>query len=109
MRAWNINKERDTLDELISALCRDYFRRGSAIERSSQTRRTLIEYRYLNYRIREAAAEIVGDHLAPIYIREIGESVGYAKSEDGTVSETTYKRYKKLIRDNIAKKLHLID
>ena len=42
-------------------------------------------------------------------INEIGRKIGYAKSDDLTVSEVTYKKYKRLAKDNIAKKLHLTD
>ena len=109
MRDCKLKNEKDTLDALVLALCRDYFRRKEAIEDHTANRRTLTEYRYLNYRIREAAAEIVGDVLAPVYIREIGESIGYAKSRDEENSELTYKRYKQLVKANIARKLHLAD
>ncbi len=56
-----------------------------------------------------AAAEIVGERYAELYIEEIGRKTGYAKSRDETVSETTYKTYKQLTKENIAKKLHLTD
>lgn len=98
-----------SLDTLIIALCLDYGRRQRAIEEHSVTKRTDTEFRYYNFKIFDAAAEIVGERFAVRYIEEIGERVGYAKSSLDCVSEITYKNYKRMIKDNIAKKLHLCD
>lgn len=102
-------KRGDSLDALVRALCRDFSRRTAALERGGATRRTLAELRYLNIIIADAAAEIVGERAAPLYISEIGDEVGYAKSRVDDVSEVTYKRYKQLVKANIAKRLHLDD
>lgn len=99
----------DTLDALVVALCLDYERRAKAIDLSSASRRTDIEYKYLNFKIYNAVAEISGDALAHTYINEIGNKIGYAKSEIDELSEVTYKNYKRLMKENIAKKLHLCD
>ena len=48
-----------------------------------------------------------GVHLAEIFIKEIGNSVGYAKSEAAYMSEGTYKAYKSLAKKNIVRKLYL--
>ncbi len=99
-----------SLDGLVVALCRDYSRRVSDIESGYIGRRTLIELRYLNIKLLGAAAEIAGERYAEVFVREIGNAVGYAKSElIDRMSETSYKRYKALIKNNIAKKLHLKD
>ncbi len=84
-------------------------RRKRVIEKRCATKRTDTEYRYLNFKIYEAAAEIVGEGLAELYILEIGKKIGYAKTKDESISEVTYKKYKYLTKENIAKKLHLID
>lgn len=106
MRTRNLKKE--TLDNLIVALCLDYFRRKKLIEEGMIGRRCLVEFRYLNIKIYDAVAEIVGEGLAEIYIEELGKNVGYAKSElIDEISEVTYKKYKLLAKENIAKKLHL--
>ena len=99
----------NTLDTLIIALCLDYARRQKAIEEHSASKRTDTEFRYYNFKIFDAAAEIVGERFAVRYIEEIGGRVGYAKSSLDCVSEITYKNYKRMIKDNIAKKLHLCD
>jgi hypothetical protein len=99
---------RDTLDALVIALCKDYFSRKSAIESTECSRRTRMEYEYINGRISTAAQEIVGDDFE-IYIREIGEAIGYARSQVPDISDSGYKRFKKEIKINIAKKLHLLD
>ena len=99
----------NTLDEVVIALCHDYERRRLAIREGGYTRRTLMEYRYLNFRIYEAAAEIAGERDAELFIKEIGECTGYAKSELYHMSETTYKRKKSDIKRGVALKLHLID
>lgn len=98
-----------TLDTLVIALCLDYERRKKVIEEHSATRRVDTEFRYLNFKIYDAAAEIAGDDDAEEFIFEIGSRLGYAKSELWHLSEGTYKDYKRTIKDNIAKKLHLTD
>ncbi len=96
-----------SLDALIVALCHDYRRRAEIIKAGSRSVRTLLEMEYLNARIYNAAAELTGDELADIYIEEIGEGVGYAKSRDSDASETSYKLHKMAIKENIAKSLYL--
>lgn len=91
------------------ALCLDYGRRCAAIAEGSYGRRVLMEYRYVNFRIYEAAAEIVGENIAERFIFEIGRRIGYAKSELDGMSEVTYKRKKNEIKRAIAEKLHLVD
>ena len=98
-----------TLDSVIVALCRDYERRARAISEGSYGKRTLMEYRYINFRILEAAEEIAGQALAERFIYEIGREIGYAKSALTVMSEPTYKRKKCEIKRAIAEKLHLVD
>jgi len=98
----------NTVDGIIVALCKDYERRENAIRNKSFSSRTSMEYEYINSKIREAAREIVGDE-ADKYVNEIGDRVGYAYSEVMTASESTYKKVKKEIKINIARKLHMID
>ena len=102
-------KVESTLDTLVIALCLDYSRRKEAIEARSIAKRTDTEFRYYNFKIFDATAEIVGWRMAEKYIDEIGNRVGYAKTNIDGVSEVTYKNYKRLIKNNIAKKLHLRD
>ena len=99
----------DSVDLLVIALCRDFDRRKKAIDLGSATRRTLVEFRYLNFKILEAVGDVVEKDLVPIYIEEIGNNVGYAKTVIDGISEVSYKKTKKLLRENIAKKLHLTD
>lgn len=98
-----------TLDLVIVALCADYERRCSLIGSGFVSHRTEMEYRYLNFRVYNAAAEIVGEIYAPDMIKEIGARRGYAKSSIEHYSEKTYKVKKQQIKMNIARKLHLID
>lgn len=98
-----------TLDEVIVALCLDYERRRAAIAEGSYGKRTLMEYRYINFRIFEAAAEIAGERLAERFIYEIGNKIGYAAGELTQMSELSYKRKKCEIKRAIAQKLHLVD
>lgn len=98
----------ESLDKLVSAMCLDYKRRSLAIAEDKMERRTLMEYRYLNYRIYVAAAEIVGEKEAELFINEIGEHIGYAKSKSD-MCETVYKNSKLLCKIAIARKLRLID
>ena len=102
-------RKKDSLSEIIVALCADYDRRRRALIESSVTRRVRMEYIYINGRMKDAAAEIVGEGYAERFIDDIGARVGYASSELDFCSEGQYKKYKKEIKDNIAKKLYLID
>ena len=52
--------------------------------------------------------EVVGRDYE-IYIRERGDGRGYARSAVIDVSESSYKRLKREVKINIAKKLHLMD
>ncbi len=97
----------ESLDLLIIALCADYQRRKEVIENRQAQRRVDTEFRYLNFKIYDAAAEIVGEGLAELFIYEIGNKVGYAKSEVGSMSESTYKIYKKRVKDNLSVRLYL--
>ena len=99
---------RATLDALVVAVCKDYFDRKNAIKSGNCTKRTIMEYEYINERISTAAMEIVGRDFE-IYIREIGDGRGYARSAVIDVSESSYKRFKREVKINIAKKLHLMD
>lgn len=99
----------NTLDEVIVALCLDYERRRAAIAEGSFGKRTLMEYRYINFRILEAAEETVGERHAERFIYEIGNKIGYAKSELTQMSELSYKRKKCELKRAIAEKLHLVD
>ena len=99
---------RETLDFLVVAFCRDYFSRKRELERGECSRRTRMEFQYINGRIADAAREIVGSDFE-IYIREIGEAVGYAYTQAVGVSESSYKTYKREVKINVARKLHLLD
>lgn len=98
----------DTVDAIVVAMCLDYERRRHEIEKDTLSHRTLMEYRYLNYRVFDGAAEIVGIDDADIYIYEIGRKIGYAKSTLDDVSEFTYKRKKMEVKVSIARSLHLL-
>ena len=104
----NDNGFSETLDFLIIALCRDFETRERSIKEKSCNRRTLMEYEYINRRIMDAAREIVGESYG-IYIKEIGERIGYAYSRIDHLSETDYKIKKREVKLNIARKMHLLD
>jgi hypothetical protein len=97
---------RDT-DKLVVALCADYFRRKRMIDRRLAPYNVIMECRYLNYRILDAACSIVGVENAEKIIREIGERKGYADSKVEGMSELTYKRKKKEVKRAIARRLSL--
>jgi hypothetical protein len=98
-----------TVRELICALCADYPRRRAAIESHSVTPRTENEYKYYNYKIYDAVAEVVGEYYAERFIEDIGSKVGYAKTELYFFSETAYKYKKSGATRRIAYALHLLD
>ena len=98
----------ESVDKLICALCADFERREGVILSRSGALRVQVECRYLNHKIMEAAVEVVGEYLAPLYIKEIGDKTGYAKSAVECVSESTYKIAKREIKSTIARRLHLV-
>jgi hypothetical protein len=98
-----------TLDELVVALCRDYERRAAALSSDGVSTRTKVEFRYLNYKIADAVGELVERELVPVFIREIGDRVGYSASAVVCMSESTYKSKKASAKVNIARKLHFCD
>jgi hypothetical protein len=98
-----------TVDGVVVALCADYGRRKRAIEERGICRRTDTELRYLNARIYDAVAEVVGEPLAEQFIKDIGGRIGYANTKLDCMSEVTYKNMKKRARELIAVRLHLID
>ena len=97
-----------TLDGLVVALCADYFRREDAIAERNRSRRVDMEYRYLNFLMLDAAAEIAGERAATAFIEEIGSRIGYASSAI-PLSESAYKVRKQEVKLSIARKLHLLD
>ena len=101
-------KDRE-LERLVSALCADYERREQALSLGTVSRRTALEYKYLNYKIRAAVESAVGERDAERFIRDIGNNTGYAKTELDYYSESVYKRRKAEAKYGIAKCLHLVD
>lgn len=98
----------DTLDGVIVALCKDYCRRRESGSGIGYSKRTMMEYDYINSILTRAAAEIVGEGDADVMLAEIGDRIGYAYSAIEAVSESTYKTMKKEVKLNIAKKLHML-
>ena len=111
MEAWELKAEeiKGTLDELVIALCADFGRREDASAGPEINPRCRMEYEYLNYRIYEGANEVVGERYARLYINEIGKKIGFAQSKHTAISERMYKLQKRLVKYNIARKLHLVE
>ena len=65
-----------SVEAIVVALCLDYERRRKIIESRMATKRVDTEYRYYNFKIYDAAAEIVGEDLAAAYINDIGGRIG---------------------------------
>ena len=98
----------DGLENLIKALCADYPRRAEVIENRTASFSVIMEYRFLNYRMMNAAIEVAGPRDALAFIKDIGEDIGYATSELGLLSERAYKNRKREVKNNIARRLSLI-
>ena len=97
------------LKKLIAAISYDYERRADLLATGTPSRRVRMELAYLNSKILDAAAEIVGTRLASTFIDELGGGIGYAKSAVDCMSEVTYKKYKAEVACNIARKLYLFE
>ena len=96
------------LEGLIVALCADFCRRSEVIRDKSAPYNVIMEYRFLNYRIVNAAIEIAGSRDALEFIWDIGSGRGYAESELWVLSEAVYKQRKKEVKSNIARRLSLM-
>lgn len=96
------------LDALITSLCADYSRRAEVISNRDAPYNVIMEYRFLNYRIMNAAIEIAGPRDAIRFIKDIGDNIGYADSELWVLSERFYKIRKREVKYNIARRLSLI-
>ena len=97
-----------SLDTLVSSLCADYARRSELIQKGGLSRRVETELRYLNAKIIDATLEFCNDAELDSFIIEIGDSIGYANSALEYMSESTYKRKKRDIKENIARRLYLV-
>lgn len=103
-------KCKDTALCVVDALCADYGRRERLITSECKPCiRVEVELRYYNFKIIEAAEEIVGERYARTMIKEIGDATGYAHTALDYMSEATYKETKREVRENIAKRLHLTE
>ena len=98
----------DSFDSLVVALCADFERRERAIGEGKLAPRVEMEYRYFNHKIYNAAAEVVGASDALLYIADIGSRRGYAYSRVEELSDTTYKKRKAAVFNNIATSLYLV-
>ena len=98
-----------SLDKRVLALCADYPRRVREAARADVSPRVEIELKYINAKIYDSVAEVVGERFAEAFIMDIGGEIGFAKTDVVGMSESTYKIYKKHAKENIAKRLHLTD
>jgi len=96
------------LERIVKSLCADFSRRALIVEYRNAPFNVIMEYRFLNYRIMNAAIEIAGPRDARGFIKDIGEDAGYASSAVGLLSENEYKKRKNQIKYNIARHLSLI-
>ncbi|MBO5908696.1 MAG: hypothetical protein J6Q67_02810 [Clostridia bacterium] len=96
-----------SLDRLIVCMCADYSRRQSVIENRTAPFTVIMEYRFLNYRMMNAALEIAGSRDALTFINDIGKNIGYAKTSLYALSESVYKERKEGVKVNIARRLSL--
>ena len=96
------------LETVIIALCGDYLRRAEIISNRRAPYNVIMEYRFLNYRIMNAAVEIAGSRDALFFIYDIGNNIGYAASDLVVLSESVYKTRKREVIDNIARRLSLM-
>ena len=95
------------IDAIVVALCADFARRQSVIAARTAEHRVDMEYRYLNFKMLDAAQQLLCERDALIMIEEIGGEIGYARSRLVYIGEQTYKEYKRKVKDLIAVALHL--
>ena len=96
-----------TLDAVVVALCADYERRAVEIAEKRVPFNVTMEYRFLNYRMLNAAMEIAGEMDALSFINEIGKKRSCYDTAT-YLSESVYKTRKREVKLNIARRLSLI-
>ena len=101
--------ENEMLFDIVELLSRDYEWRKCVIKEKRMTPRVRTEYAYINAKLYSASQDIVGPQYADIFIHEIGNKIGFAKSRVDCMSEGTYKLYKTRIKLNMLRKLYLLD
>ncbi len=101
--------DKSLIEGVAISLCADYFRRKKCIAERTVGKRVRMEYSYINAKVLDAAAGIVGTALAEIFIWEIGRCIGFARSEVNTMSELTYKTKKAKIKEEILRNIYYID
>ena len=94
---------------IVEVLCAHYDIRENAIREKSVSPRVRMEYAYINSKMLDGAAEVVGRPYASKFIMDIGRGVGYANTKIDAFSETFYKKSKLAIKRKIAENLHLLD
>lgn len=97
------------ISDIVVALAAHFEARERAIAERSVTPRVRMEYVYINSKLLDAAAEVVGTRYARSFIMDIGREVGYVHTEIDAFSETYYKKSKQAIKKKIAERLHLAD
>ena len=95
--------------EIVVALCNHYDVRARAINEKSISPRVRMEYVYINSKMLDASAEIVGTKYARQFIIDIGKGIGYANTKIDAFSETSYKKSKIEVKRRIAERLNLLD
>lgn len=94
---------------IVVALAAHFETREKAILKKSVTPRVRMEYIYVNSKMLDAAAEVVGMKYAKEFIMDVGQERGYAKSKIDAFSEACYKKSKQAVKRKIAERLHLLD
>ena len=95
--------------DIVVTLSAHFEIREAAIFKKSVTPRVRMEYIYINSKLLDAAAEVVGLKYAKKFIMDIGRGIGYANTKIDAFSETYYKKSKLAIKRKMAEKLHLLD
>lgn len=95
--------------DIVIAFSAHYDTRERAIAEKLVSPRVRMEYVYINSKMLDAAAEVVGIRYAKQFIIDIGRGIGYANTRIDAFSEISYKKSKMEIKRRIAEKLNLLD
>ena len=106
---WALAVTESLISDIVVALAAHFEARERAILTKSVTTRVRMEYVYINSKMLDAAAEIVGIKYAKQFILDIGRGIGYANTKTDAFSETSYKKSKMEVKRRIAEKLNLLD
>ena len=93
---------------IVCSLCKDYDRRAREVRKGEKDAATLLHYVHLNDVIDLSIASACEEGIRQQMREDIGNGVGYRRTQLYYIAEGTYKTRKRASIEAIARNLHLI-